>query len=176
MSHFGFPSSDDNFSSAFDKSTGFDSGVGLASGIFVSVGCVNASSFLSSNFFSTTGAEIFVSGTVCADCGSDNFSKTFSVLRFCFNSSAQIRRHPRAGLRAARFRRRRARLFHHVQKIAFQILRRVVHSHFAGRNVLADDFQHRSRVSRGSTGVVMRSVSGSASKSFSVPAAWIFPP
>src|ERR1700733_14785494 len=47
--HFLFPSSDDNFSSALDKSSGFISGAGLVSGIFVSVGCVNASSFLSSS-------------------------------------------------------------------------------------------------------------------------------
>src|ERR1700733_4077775 len=48
--HFLFPSSDDNFSSALDKSSGFISGDdGFGSGVLIS-GFASASNFFSSNF------------------------------------------------------------------------------------------------------------------------------
>ena len=69
------------------------------------------------------------------------FFQNFFRLRLRCHAAAQIFGHARAGLCAAGFV-RRARLCHHVEKIAFEILRRIVHAHFAARNVLADDFQN----------------------------------
>ena len=64
-----------------------------------------------------------------AACGSVSFSKTLSVGRLCFCIATQVGRHPRAGLRAAGFRRGPLGFFHHFEKVAFQILRRIVHAH-----------------------------------------------
>ena len=134
MHYFGLPSSDDSFSSAFDKSTGFRfrRGVGFAGlGVWLRPACANASSFFSSTFGAAAGAATLGSATVAA-CGNVSRSRTFSVAGFGFRAAAQICGHARAGLRAAGFL-RRARLLHHVEKIAFEILRRIVHAHFAGR-------------------------------------------
>ena len=73
--HFGFPSSDDNFSSALDKSAGFasDTGAGFASDGAVALAIV--SSFLSS-IFGAAGVGVVMG--CAAGCGSDSFSRTFS--------------------------------------------------------------------------------------------------
>src|ERR1039458_5408231 len=78
--HFLPPSSDDNFSCAFAKSTGFGASVfgadfsGCGAG---AVGCTSAASLLSSTFVvALSAAGLAATGGVC---GNDNFSKTLSV-------------------------------------------------------------------------------------------------
>src|ERR1017187_6797504 len=77
--HFLPPSSDDNFSSALDKSTG--SGASVLGAVFSdggagAVGCASAASLLSSTFgVALSAAGLAATGCVC---GSDNFSKTLS--------------------------------------------------------------------------------------------------
>ena len=138
--HFGFPSSDDNFSSAFDKSAGFASGGGAG---FAGAGAGRRlwsalpvfSRPLRRGHGGRADRRLRRGSAGFRAARQGQTLKNFFRRRPFLGPGAQISRHARAGNGAAGFRRRLARLLHHVEKIAFEILRRIVHAHLVGGHV-----------------------------------------